>query len=260
MATPPLTKEQKKLNDLIKRRHSAFKKFTYYDYNNKIQEAQYLLKLYHEFKNSSDKNDIGKLWKLQATIDTYLEQYCPSYKYEIPSSDFRGDIIADRQSLENKLDDFNEDSNSVLQSNPLYKITLVQIKKLFGIDDTLATKLLHSGYMRTTQYEKQIEEWCRYSQFVRRIIKYIKENQPRWEHMTKKEKKSAISAYDILQSNYFSDNDAELLKYYPDFIDKYGLNNKNKAIADKLFSYNFPKMTPLIAKQITEQSTKNKKI
>lgn len=256
MATTPLNDEQKSLNKLIKKRYSGFKSFTYYDFNGKVPEAKKILELYIEFLKEK-----GKIFELIHTIDSYLsEHYDYKYKSMFPECQDNMSYIEARAYVESEFSKFDNNPDSFNQSHPLQKGTLYNIKELFGIDETLANKLLHTDYIKITEQQKQnIEEWCQFDKFVTRIIKYIKKNHPKWEKATKKQKQSLIIAYDLLNSEYFSGKDANLLQFYPEFIDKgYGLNQRITSVAKKLLSYNFPRMTLDIAKKITEQSIKNK--
>ena len=258
MATIPLNQTQKDLNKRIKERYSDFTAFTYYDYKGKIPEAKDILGLYEKFLE-----DNGKIFALYSAIDKYLlEHYDYEHKSMFSELPDTKDISEVSAYTENKMTEFDNNPDGFNQSHPLYKNSLFGIKKLFGIEDTLAQKLLHTDYIKITEQQKQnIEEWCLYDKFITRIIKYIKENHPEWKKATKQQKQSLITAYDLLSSEDFSGKDINLLQFYPEFIEaRYGLHQRKTAIAKKLLSYNFPKMTLNIAKKITDQSTKNKNI
>ena len=258
MATGEIEEEQKALNKLIKTRHKNFKSFTYYDYQGKVPEAKEILRLYKEFLK-----DKAKIFSLYSSIDNYLEKNY-DYKHksmfsELPDNKNTSEV---REYIESEMSAFNNNPNDFNLSHPMRKISLYNIKELFGIDGTLAKKLLHTDYLKITEQQKQnLQEWCQYSTFVRRIIKYIKENHPKWDKAKRKEKQSLITPYALLSSEYFSGENASLLQFYPEFIDaEYGLHQGKTAMAKKLLSYNFPQMTLDIAKKITDQSTKNKNI
>lgn len=230
MATIPLNQTQKDLNEFIKTRHESFKSFTYDDFQ-KNPYAIELLEHYKEYLKAKETTDTKKVWDFKESINEYMRAH-PNI---------------------NPITFITADSN---------RIFIVNIKKLFGIEDTLAQKLLHTDYIKITEQQKQnIEEWCLYDKFITRIIKYIKENHPEWKKATKQQKQSLITAYDLLSSEDFSGKNIDLLQFYPEFIEaRYGLHQRKTAIAKKLLSYNFPKMTLDIAKKITDQSTKNKNI
>ena len=258
MATEPKDEELKNLNKFIKKRCGDFRSFTYDDYQGKIPEAKEILQLYKEFLN-----DKGKTFSLYSSIDNYLLKHY-GCKHESMFSELSGkeNSLKVREYTEDKMSAFDNNPDDFNLSHPMRKISLYTIKELFGIGDTLAKKLLHTDYLKITrQQEENIEEWCQYSTFVRRMIKYIKENHPEWDKASKKQKQNLIAPYDLLSSKYFSGENTNLLQFYPEFIEAgYGLHQQKAAIAKKLLSYNFPRMTLDIAKKITDQSTKNKKI
>lgn len=191
MATIPLTDEQKDLNKLIKKRYSGFISFTHYDYEGKIPEAKDILGLYKKFLE-----DNGKIFALYSAIDKYLlEHYGYKHKSMFSELPYTEDILEVRAYTENEMTEFDNNPDGFNQSHPLYKISLSSIKKLFGIEDTLAQKLLHTDYLKITEQQKQnIEEWCQYDKFVARIINYIRKNHPEWEKASKQYKKNLITA------------------------------------------------------------------